>query len=443
VTKIFEHGRVKKAIFTGFSTIAVRGVTVAAGLFSIPITSKYLGVEKFGLWLTLSTLLTWISIADLGLANSLTNVLASANELTEKKKAREAVSSAFWLMIGISMLLGFLFLLIYPIVPWARVFNVTSIEASRDSGPAVLAGMIYFTIRLPLSIPGRIYTAYQEGYYYQLLSGLSSITSVISLIVAINLHASLFWMVLSFFGSLLLGDLISAIHIFGYKRPWLSPSIFNWNWLQAKNLLGAGLQFWIIQVSAIAYLQTDLLIVTQLFGASAVASYGVTLRLFSLVNIIQIAFLAPLWPAYAEALSKKDTTWIIRTFKTSILISLAWSITAGICLLQFSQTIIRHWVSSEAVPSYSLLMAMLVTTILTTIGQCISIFMNGLSEIRSQVIIGCLAGLANLILSLIMGHLIGSSGVAWATGICVLVFSVILVGRSAIKQISILTIRTT
>jgi O-antigen/teichoic acid export membrane protein len=438
VTKILEHGRVKKAVFTGFSTIAVRGITVGAGLLSIPITSKYLGVERFGLWLTLSTLLTWISIADLGLANSLTNVLASANELTERKKARESVSSTFLLMVGIAMLLGFLFLLIYPIVPWAKVFNVTSVEASRDAGPAVLAGMIYFTIRLPLSIPGRIYTAYQEGYYYQFLGGLSSIASVVGLIVAIHFHASIFWMVISFFGSLLFGDVISAIHIFGYKRPWLTPNIFDWNWLQAKNLLGVGLQFWIIQVSAIAYLQTDLLIVTQLFGAKEVASYGVALRLFSLINVIQIAFLAPLWPAYTEALSKGDSTWIISTFKTSMLISIAWSVTAGIFLLQFSQTIILHWVSLEAVPNYNLLIAMLLTTVLTNIGQCISILMNGLSEIRSQVIMGCLAGLSNLFLSLIMGHLIGSSGVAWATGICVLVFSVIFVGWSAAKRIRIL-----
>lgn len=438
MTKIFAHGRFKKAAFTGFSTIVVRGVTVSAGLLSIPITSKYLGIERFGLWLTLSTLLTWISIADLGLANSLTNVLASANELTERKKARESVSSTFLLMVGIAMLLGFLFLLIYPIVPWAKVFNVTSVEASRDAGPAVLAGMIYFTIRLPLSIPGRIYTAYQEGYYYQFLSGLSSIASVVGLIVAIHFHASIFWMVISFFGSLLFGDLISAIHIFGYKRPWLTPNIFDWNWLQAKNLLGVGLQFWIIQVSAIAYLQTDLLIVTQLFGAKEVASYGVALRLFSLINVIQIAFLAPLWPAYTEALSKGDSAWIISTFKTSMLISIAWSVTAGIFLLQFSQTIILHWVSLEAVPNYNLLIAMLLTTILTNIGQCISILMNGLSEIRSQVIMGCLAGLSNLFLSLIMGHLIGSSGVAWATGICVLIFSVIFVGWSAAKRIRIL-----
>jgi O-antigen/teichoic acid export membrane protein len=435
VTKILDHGRVKKAIFTGFSTIAVRGVTVSAGLLSIPITSKYLGVERFGLWLTLSTLLTWISIADLGLANSLTNVLASANELTERKKAREAVSSAFLLMVGIAILLGFLFLLIYPIVPWAKVFNVTSVEASRDAGPAVLAGMIYFIIRLPLSIPGRIYTAYQEGYYYQLLSGLSSIASVIGLIVTINLHANLFWMVLSFFCSLLLGDMISAIHIFGYKRPWLNPSILNWDWLQAKHLLKVGLQFWIIQVSAIVFLQTDLIVVAQLFGASEVASYGVALKLFSLIGVIQVAFIAPLWPAYAEAFSKKDVKWIIKTFKFSIWISLVWSIISGLCLFQFSQPIISKWVGPASVPTNSLLLAMLLTAILTSVGQCISMLLNGLGEIRSQVVISCCAGLSNLLLSVLLGKLIGPSGVAWATGICVLIFSLALIGNISFQRL--------
>ena len=314
-------------------------------------------------------------------------------------------------------------------VPWAKVFNVTSIQASRDAGPAVLAGMLYFILRLPLSIPGRIYTAYQEGYYYQFLSGLSSIASVVGLIVAIHFHANIFWMVLSFFGSLLLGDLVSATHIFGYKRPWLSPSIYSWNWLQAKKLLKVGLQFWVIQVSAIAFLQTDLIVVAQLFGASEVASYGVTLRLFSLIGIIQVAFIAPLWPAYAEAFSKKDVQWIDKTFMSSIWISLFWSIISGLCIFQFSQEIIGRWVGSTSVPTNNLLIAMLLTACLTSVGQCISMLLNGLGEIRSQVIISCCAGLSNLLLSVFLGKLIGSSGVAWATGICVLIFSICLIGN--------------
>ena len=93
--KALGNERIKKAVFTGLSTIGVKGVTVAAGLLSIPITSKYLGVERFGLWLTLSTLLTWVSVADLGLANSLTNVLASANELTERRESTRSCFKCF------------------------------------------------------------------------------------------------------------------------------------------------------------------------------------------------------------------------------------------------------------------------------------------------------------------------------------------------------------
>jgi O-antigen/teichoic acid export membrane protein len=430
--------RIKRAFVTGITTVLVKGITVSAGLISIPLTSHYLGVERFGLWLTLSSLLTWISVADLGLANSLTNVLAVSDEKTEKKRAREAVASAFYLMVGIAFLITLCFLILYPFISWAGVFNVTSAQARSEAGPAIIAGMLYFALRLPLSIPGRIYAAYQEGYYYQLWSGLSSIISVIGLIVSIQLRTDIPWMVSAFFGSLLIGDFISAIHIFIYYKPWLMPRIKNWKLLQAKYLLKVGFLFWIVQISAIVFLQTDLIIVAQLFGANEVATYGVTLRLFSLIGIIQAAFIMPLWPAYSEAQSRKDIDWIIRTFKNSLWVSLAWSMISGICLLGFSPLIISNWVSPSAVPSYSLLLAMFLTAILTACGQCISMLMNGLGEIKSQVIISSSAGLANLILSIVLGHLIGSSGVAWATGICVLIFSLILIGSNALNKLKLL-----
>lgn len=430
--------RINRALATGLTTILVKGITVSAGLISIPLTSHYLGVERFGLWLTLSSLLTWISVADLGLANSLTNVLAASDERTDKKMAREAVSSAFYLMVGIAVLITCFFLTLYPFISWSRVFNVTSAQARSEAGPAIIAGMLYFSLRLPLSIPGRIYAAYQEGYYYQLWSGLSSIISVIGLIVSIQFRADIPWMIAAFFGSLLIGDFISAIHIFIYHKPWLIPRIKSWKLLQARYLLKVGFLFWIVQISAIAFLQTDLIIVAQLFGANEVATYGVTLRLFSLISVIQAAFIMPLWPAYSEAQSRKDIDWIISTFKVSLWVSLAWSMISGLCLLIFSPLIISNWVSPNAIPSHSLLLAMFLTAVLTAGGQCISMLMNGLGEIKSQVIISSAAAVTNLILSIALGNLIGSSGVAWATGICVLIFSLLLIGSNALNKLKLL-----
>lgn len=229
--------RVHKAALTGIATLAVRGVTIGAGLISIPLTARYLGTERFGLWLTLSSLLSWISIADLGLANSLTNALATAYGKQNQQEAREAVSSAFWLMMGVMGIVIVVFTLAYPVVPWEKVFNVTSEQAKVEAGLAVLVGFIFFALRLPLSIPSRIYGAYQEGYFYQIWSGISSLVSIVALLIAISFEAGLPQLVGAFFGTSLLADLLAALHIFGWQRRWLKPNIQHFNWITSKWLL--------------------------------------------------------------------------------------------------------------------------------------------------------------------------------------------------------------
>ncbi|WP_009633330.1 MATE family efflux transporter [Synechocystis sp. PCC 7509] len=420
--------RVRKAALTGVATLAVRGVTIGAGLISIPLTARYLGTERFGLWLTLSSLLSWISIADLGLANSLTNALATADGKQNQQQAREAVSSAFWLMMGVMGIVILVFTLAYPLVPWEKVFNVTSEQAKVEAGLAVLAGFIFFALRLPLSIPSRIYGAYQEGYFYQIWSGIGSLLSIVALLIAINFKAGLPQLVGAFFGTSLLADLLAAVHIFGWQRRWLKPNIQNFNWITSKWLLKTGAQFWIVQISAIAFLQTDLIIVAQLFGASAVASYGVLLKLFSIIGIVQTAFLAPFWPAYCEALAKKDTNWIFQTFKKSIFLSLLWSCPMGILLLYLAPKIIQVWIGSESVPKESLIIAMLFTVIISAIAQCIGTLLTGMNQIMIQVICASLAATFNIVIAISLAKLIGLPGVAIATGITLFIFSILIGG---------------
>lgn len=432
-----ERGRqrIRRVGLTGITTLAVKGVFTLAGFVAIPLTAKYLETERFGLWLILGSLLSWIGIADLGLANSLTNALATADAKEDKQIAQEAVSSAFYLMLLIALILFILFLIIYPSISWERVFNIKLSPAKQEMGISVFICWILFIIRLPLSIPSRIYGAYQEGYLYQIWSAVGSLISLVSLILAIHIHANLPLLIIAGFGTLLIGDVLSTIHLFCFQRKWLTPKCKYFNLLQCKWLLKTGIQFWIAQVSAILIFQTDLIIVSQMFGLSEVASYGITLRLFSLVGYTLGSFIIGLWPAYSEADARGDYLWISHTFKMSIFISFTWSACAGMLLIIFSPQLVTLLVNKEAVPDVSLLFAMLLTTVLFTVAQCVAMLVNGLGELRLQTILAPVSAISNIVLSLYLGHLIGVSGVALSTGICILLFSLGFSGSDIINRL--------
>lgn len=429
------ESRVQKARLTGIATLAARGSGIFLGFLSIPLTASYLGTERFGVWLVISTFLSWIALADLGLSNSLMNEVATAEAEDDGVRVQVAVSSSIFSIGLIGLLLLVVFIVSHPWIKWQQIFNVSSTPIADEAALAALVGYFIFVVRLPLSIPGRLYSAYQEGYIYQLWSGLSSLLAFFGLLVGTKLQIGLPGLVALFFGGSIMADLLAFWHLFYRHRPNIKPRLKSFRRSIAKSLLNTGLQFWIVQISAIVYLQTDLIVVTQLFGANAVSTYGVALKLFTIISFVQGAFLSPLWSAYTEALTRKDYNWIVDTFWKSIKLSLAWSIGGGVVLMIVSPWLITKWLGSAASPSWDLILAMFCLVVLTAVGQCMAYFMNGLGEISSQMRYSVMAASSNIFLSILLGKMIGLAGVTWATVISILIFSIILVGKDTIKYL--------
>lgn len=427
--------RLARAGLTGLVTLAARGVTVLIGLVTLPLTSHYLGKERFGLWLTLSSFLTWITIADLGLSNSLINALSIADGTDDRERAQQAVASAFWMSLLVAIVLIVAVLIAAPLVNWPQVFNVISTEARNEVTPALIVVLLFCALRLPASIIGCVYQGFQEGYVYQLWNGLSGLLGAAGLIVAIRAEAGLPWLAAAFLMSMLLADLLSAIYLFAFRRQWLLPRWKFFDWSQARWLLRQGSQFWVAQMSAVMMLQTSLLIVSVIFGAGQSGGFGTTLRLFALIGAVQAAFVAPLWAAYGEAAARRDYAWLSLTFKRSVAISLIWSLPAAVVMFVAAPWLFKLLVTADVTADWHLRLAVMTTEVINSVARCVSTLLNGLGAVRSQAIFGPIGGAANLLLSWLLAKWIGVPGVAWATAICLSLFWLGVMGSDALTRL--------
>ncbi len=433
-----DHGqrRIWRIGITGVTTLLARGMTLLIGLLSLPLASHYLGRERFGLWLTLIGLVGWIGLTDLGLANSLLNALSTADGKGEQERARRIVASAWWSSVAVACVLFVLFLSLIPLIDWVAVFKVTTPRARAEIRLALVVVLACFALRMLAGVVASIYTALQEGYHYQLWSLFSGAFSAIGLLAAIKARAGLPAMLGAFVGGSLVGEVLAALFLFGWHHRELLPRPSNFHWAEAKALLRSGGQIWVAQLSAIALLQTDLIVVTLLFGARAVAGYGTGQRLFTLIGAIQTAFVLPLWAAYSDALARRDINWLKQTFKRSLYFSLAWSISACLLIYWSAPWLFKILVTSDVRLQRDLLLALLVTEVINSVRICIAILLNGLGAFRSQVIYGPVAGVCNLGLSWWLGQRLGPAGVAWATAICLLVFWIGVMGYDAKTRLS-------
>jgi O-antigen/teichoic acid export membrane protein len=434
-----QASRNYRVLLTGAMSIVAKGGAAIANIVSLPLLAQYLGQERFGVWLVASSFLTWSSIADLGLANTLKNNLAEADGQGDVQRAMQAITSTVFAICGLTITLLVWLLAVNPLIPWMQIFNVQQGQAEINAF-GLICGLL-FVAKIPLAIPNQIYSGYQEGYYYQVISGCTSLLALVMLGLVTRMGGDLAALAGAFFGTMMAADIIAGVHLFGRHRPELFPRWENFNLAVALKIIRSGLQIWVAQISAIAVFQTDLIIVTQLFGAAEVAVYGVALRLFTIISFLQGAFLSPLWPAYTEAAARGDRAWVMNTFRRSVVIGLAVSGVVGGILVIAIPYFIKMWISPNTPVDPLLLAGMFSTAVLITVGNAISILANGLGEIRSQAILSPAFALFNLVFSILLSKWLGAAGVTIATSIGVLIFSIVLVGgnlRAGIRSGAVL-----
>src|SRR5665213_1712460 len=101
-----SHERYRRILLTGGSTAIVKVFSAVINLITVPLTVNYLGAERYGLWMAISSVLALMSFADLGLGNGLLNAVSKANGRNNIEEAQTAVSSTFFILLGISLILS-------------------------------------------------------------------------------------------------------------------------------------------------------------------------------------------------------------------------------------------------------------------------------------------------------------------------------------------------
>jgi len=209
--------RYRRIVLTSFAAIAARGVGVLTSLISVPLTLHYLGNERYGMWMTISSIIAMIGFADLGMGNGLVNAIAEADGKNDVETAHMYVSSSFFLLSGIALCLFLGFLTVYWIVPWARVYNVTSASALKEAGPATAVLFISFAVNMPLGIVQRVQMGYQEGFQTNIWTAVGAILGLAGVLAAIYYKADLPWLVLAMTGGPVLALLFNW-HVFFFVR---------------------------------------------------------------------------------------------------------------------------------------------------------------------------------------------------------------------------------
>ena len=93
------HQRSVKAKKNIIASFFIRGISIAISLIVVPLTLNYINPSRYGIWLTLSSIVSWFSFFDIGFGNGLRNKFAEAIAKGNTELAKIYISTTYAILI--------------------------------------------------------------------------------------------------------------------------------------------------------------------------------------------------------------------------------------------------------------------------------------------------------------------------------------------------------
>lgn len=382
--------RYRRIAATIGAALLSKGVAAAVSLLTIPLTIGYLGTQRYGLWMTISSLIAVLGFADIGLGSSLLNAVAHGTGQGDGSLVRRQISSAFVLYMVICILLGAVSLGAYLAVPWPRVFNVTDPTAVREAAPGLAVFMLCYAVSLPAGVVQSVQSGLQEGFASNLWQTAGSIATLLLLVTATKMGLGLPWLILVLSGTPVVARIVNSVAYFGRFRRDLAPSIRLSDPAAMRRLLTVGAGFVVVQLYGIQGVTLDTFLISHYNGAATVSEYAVVARAFALITLCVSLVLTPFWPAYGEAFSRGDFGWLRLALRRTFLFGLGVASLGSVVVVLFGKPIISFWTHHLITPQLSLLVAFAAYTIATSMIAAHGYVLLSTGNLRFTVISSCL-----------------------------------------------------
>jgi O-antigen/teichoic acid export membrane protein len=391
--------KIKKNIL---ESILIKGGSVMVSLIMVPLTIDYINPSRYGIWLTISSMVAWVSFFDIGLTQGLRNKFAGAKAEGDDEKAQVYVSTAYALLGSAFLAVWLIFLAINPLLNWSKLLGVSS-QMRAEVSILVVIVFTYFCIQFVLRIITTILTADQNPSKVALIDFSGQLLSLFFIFVLMKTsEGSLTRLGLALCLSPLL--VLTVVNVFFFRGAYhkYRPRWSKVKLSCSKDLLNLGLFFFVIQIAFIIQFQTANIIIAQNFSTAAVVSYNVVYKYFGVLEMIMVIFVSPFWSASTEAFLKGEISWIRSSVKQYNLLNLAL-VGMSMVMLLLASRVYDLWLGKGTVHiDFQLSLWGFLFFNVTIFSNIYVAFLNGISALRLQFFSSLISPFVYLISCLVL-----------------------------------------
>jgi len=427
------NGDLRRRLIHGLCATALGPVVTAiVQLGAVPVLLHAWGAPKYGDWLLLSAIPSYLTLSDLGFGDASGSDMSMRMATNDQEGALKTFQSS-WLLVT---LVSFVTLLLVSVtawwMPWQRWLNLSGVSSSQAAAVIIVLGA-YVVVAQQNGVAESGYRS--DGHFATGTAGIMILRLVEA--VAATTVAALGGSLLAVAFTYLVVRCVGTIcYILLLRRlsPWIRYGIQHARMKTMREMAAPAFGFMALPVGSALSLQGLILVIGATLGPIAVVSFS-TLRALSRLNFqLVVVVKNSVWPELSRAFGAGNISLARRLHRHACQASLALSILGGLLLWLAGPLIYRLWIQHNVsfdAACFHVLLLVVVTNSLWDTSSVIPMSTNSHSHIAAVY-----SGVSLLALGLawILISRLGAVGAAMAL-LATDAFMNVLVLRSALADV--------
>lgn len=424
----------RSAVWNAASNYLGTFVMLGSGFLLTPFVVHHLGATKYALWVLLGSLTDYAALMDFGIAGATVKYVAEYEARGDLAEARGMVATA----LRVYLVLGFLAVILIDgaVVPlFIHVFNVPPSEHDLAVMFLSLSG-----VGIGLAIPANATTAVLRGLhrwdlanYLVIFSTVMSVTgtvavllagagligmAAVSIVVIVTTQVPAIWLIYRIAPELRFG-------LKGARRSFIRP------------VIGYSSSLFLLTLGNRLQTKTDEFVIGAFLPIHFVTPYAIARRLSDLPQTVTNQFLKLLMPIASglEATGQREELRALYVLSTRI--TVAVFLPLGCVLVILAAPFLTVWLDASYAKYSNLVLILVSASFCITTQWPAGVILQGIARHRRLAVIGLVSGAANLVLSIVLLHPFGLTGVALGTFFPWVVESMVVVMPYATRTIGV------
>lgn len=290
-----------------------RLIAFPIGLVLPPVTIKYIGIEGYGIWVLVQTIITYTSIMDIGLSPAITKYTAEYEAREDHLKTIRLFNTLFVIYVFLCCILFMAVFLCRGLI--IDFFIKPGVIPKETITFVLVASVLVFCFNMVFTVYSSFLNGLQRMDITNKIGSISSICSCTLSILLLYLGGGIKGLVIA--GGI--SSLIAAfmyIHNSNKVAPYLTFNPLLFSLKTVKEIWGFSSYGAMGNLVAIIHFQSDKLIISYFLGVNNLAFYDIAHRLVFFIWGLSGSLITPIMPAISHAHAKYGDKGSKEAFQT-------------------------------------------------------------------------------------------------------------------------------